>query len=193
MTAIQVSATLTDHIFDNIRSILQPSKNAHISSLVLSNDRAAPWSCGAPRRFPSCEDIVDRFRKWVANEGIPNPEDFIVYYHAKLARNASERLRKASGSGVALLSPELWETSMYNFNLDHGTPQQGRHISILYSQNFLPSDQKFRIGIHIDKLLGDVLLKQIYKILLFNGLVYMFSQISTIWLHMAKKMASRDP
>lgn len=124
------SATLPDHVIDDIRGKLGISKDA--TTIAISNDRPnVSLSCRQMRhseeshgdlRFlippgaskaddiditlvycntrTTCEDICDNLRRWAVHESIEDPEVWIAFYHAKVGAKRKRELEEKLRNGT---------------------------------------------------------------------------------------------
>jgi superfamily II DNA helicase RecQ len=121
------SATLPEHILDDVRQKLQLSASAKMVQLTNARPNVAlsvrsmrfdnysmadlrfliPSGASKPddidislvycNRRTVCEDAVDRLRSWAAAEGIPT--DCIAFYHAKIGEKRKRELEEKLRSG----------------------------------------------------------------------------------------------
>lgn len=128
VTVAAALATFPNHILEDIRKQLDLSNNAATVSLSNDRPNVAlsvramehsedskgdlrfllPKGVRSAADIPvtaiycnerlTTEDISDQLHRWAEDEGLSNPEDFIVYYHAKISasdkRDIEERLRR---------------------------------------------------------------------------------------------------
>jgi superfamily II DNA helicase RecQ len=146
-----LSATLPDHILDDIRAKLQLSKSAQMVQVTNARPNVAlscrpmshPESSKADLRFlipPSaarpedidttlvycnqrttCEDIVDRMRPWLADEGIEI--SCVAFYHAKIGEKRKRELEEKLRSGeIRILVCTDAVGMVRNIDMRNGSP-----------------------------------------------------------------------